>query len=640
MLNSREIEILEILIQNPEINIDYLCEYFDISKRTIQYNISNINYYLFKSDLSKINIKDNRFIVQIKEIERFVDDLKNSNYISKEDYNDLIYLYLIFNDNGLNISQVSKRLNISRNTLKLELNNINEKLEYIHSKGYYIRIDNSSKIEILDKIYRNSHLKEFFLEIIDGVLIFKIEEFLKDISKKIKLNISSEVYKKLIFSIYCSIKYPEKSLNTFILNEDNEKIKEVFEKYFEGNAGFNFIADIIIGLSLNPNLESWLDESFLIKKMIKEVSDDIGIDLTEDKILYDFLLSHIKVSIYRLKKNIKLTNPVYEQMYINEDGILDSIRGAVSEMENIFEIKFTDIELSLIAYHFKASIDRTVTTNRKKVILVCGLGYGASRILEYNLKEKFDIDILDVLPSYMISKDIVDNKNVDYILTTVDLEFDSIKINPILQIEDYNKLELLGIKRKKDKIELSDFIEDLNEISNFNKNELEKLLLNKYSNVFFKGFKTKSTLINFLTEDKVKFVDNVKDWQEAFNILGKNMLRHKSITQEYIVEMINMVEKIGPYMVIDDGIALPHAKPEHGVLKTDVSILIIKDGVMIKDRKVYIMFCFSTINENSHLELLSDIYKLIMKDKFLKEILELKDYKQLIKYIEKSLIRR
>lgn len=640
MLNSREIEILEILIQNPEINIDYLCEYFDISKRTIQYNISNINYYLFKSDLSKINIKDNRFIVQIKEIERFIDDLKNSNYISKEDYNDLIYLYLIFNDNGLNISQVSKRLNISRNTLKSELNNINEKLEYIHSKGYYIKIDNSSKIEILDKIYRNSHLKEFFLEIIDGALIFKIEEFLKDISKKIKLNISSDVYQKLIFSIYCSIKYPEKSLNTFILNEDNEKIKEVFEKYFEGNAGFNFIADIIIGLSLNPNLESWLDESFLIKKMIKEVSDDIGIDLTEDKILYDFLLSHIKVSIYRLKKNIKLTNPVYEQMYINEDGILDSIRGAVSEMENIFEIKFTDIELSLIAYHFKASIDRTVTTNRKKVILVCGLGYGASRILEYNLKEKFDIDILDVLPSYMISKDIVDNKNVDYILTTVDLEFDSIKINPILQIEDYNKLELLGIKRKKDKIELSDFIEDLNEISNFNKNELEKLLLNKYGNVFFKGFKTKSTLINFLTEDKVEFVDNVKDWQEAFNILGKNMLRHKSITQEYIVEMINMVEKIGPYMVIDDGIALPHAKPEHGVLKTDVSILIIKDGVMIKDRKVYIMFCFSTINENSHLELLSDIYKLIMKDKFLKEILELKDYKQLIKYIEKSLIRR
>ena len=640
MLNSREIEILEILIQNPEINIDYLCEYFDISKRTIQYNISNINYYLFKSDLSKINIKDNRFIVQIKEIERFIDDLKNSNYISKEDYNDLIYLYLIFNDNGLNISQVSKRLNISRNTLKLELNNINEKLEYIHSKGYYIIIDNSSKIEILDKIYRNSHLKEFFLEIIDGALIFKIEEFLKDISKKIKLNISSDVYQKLIFSIYCSIKYPEKSLNTFILNEDNEKIKEVFEKYFEGNAGFNFIADIIIGLSLNPNLESWLDESFLIKKMIKEVSDDIGIDLTEDKILYDFLLSHIKVSIYRLKKNIKLTNPVYEQMYINEDGILDSIRGAVSEMENIFEIKFTDIELSLIAYHFKASIDRTVTTNRKKVILVCGLGYGASRILEYNLKEKFDIDILDVLPSYMISKDIVDNKNVDYILTTVDLEFDSIKINPILQIEDYNKLDLLGIKRKKDKIELSDFIEDLNEISNFNKNELEKLLLNKYGNVFFKGFKTKSTLINFLTEDKVEFVDNVKDWQEAFNILGKNMLRHKSITQEYVVEMINMVEKIGPYMVIDDGIALPHAKPEHGVLKTDVSILIIKDGVMIKDRKVYIMFCFSTINENSHLELLSDIYKLIMKDKFLKEILELKDYKQLIKYIEKSLIRR
>ena len=57
-------------------------------------------------------------------------------------------------------------------------------------------------------------------------------------------------------------------------------------------------------------------------------------------------------------------------------------------------------------YHFKASIDRIEINNRKKVILVCGLGYGTSRVLEYYLKDHFDVDIIDVLPAYMINKDI------------------------------------------------------------------------------------------------------------------------------------------------------------------------------------------------------------------------------------------
>ncbi|WP_231097870.1 hypothetical protein, partial [Streptobacillus moniliformis] len=56
------------------------------------------------------------------------------------------------------------------------------------------------------------------------------------------------------------------------------------------------------GLSINPNFESWQDDSFLIKNMIKSVDVEIGVDLTVDKILFDLLLTHIKVSVYRLIK--------------------------------------------------------------------------------------------------------------------------------------------------------------------------------------------------------------------------------------------------------------------------------------------------------------------------------------------------
>lgn len=91
--------------------------------------------------------------------------------------------------------------------------------------------------------------------------------------------------------------------------------------------------------------------------------------MTEDTILFDFLISHIKVSIYRLKKNINLTNPVYQTLIWQNDPIINIIKKAIVEIENVYDIKFNDTEISLIGYHFKASIERIKINKRKKLFL-------------------------------------------------------------------------------------------------------------------------------------------------------------------------------------------------------------------------------------------------------------------------------
>ncbi|WP_414162575.1 helix-turn-helix domain-containing protein, partial [Streptobacillus felis] len=48
MVNEGEIRILEKLLEESIVNLQSICEYFRVSNRTIQYNINNINYYLFK----------------------------------------------------------------------------------------------------------------------------------------------------------------------------------------------------------------------------------------------------------------------------------------------------------------------------------------------------------------------------------------------------------------------------------------------------------------------------------------------------------------------------------------------------------------------------------------------------------------
>ena len=594
MLNEREVKILEMLLKGEDLTIDEVSEHFSVSKRSIQYDVNKINYYLLKNQNPKILIKDSRFMFDVDAITNILKDNDKSNDLIKDDRIDLIYLNSIFSLTGLNISSLSKIIGVSRNTIKSDMETMNEKFEYDNSKGYYIKKNN------------------------------------------IKLNISEDVYLKLLISIYCHYVFYEKNTvnSNLIAGNDYFIIENIFNKYFSNKRSFNTIADILIGLSINSNLESWLDESFLIKKLIKYVSDNLNIDLTEDTILYDFLLSHLKVSIYRLKKNIKLSNTFYEKLDWDDENLIKILKKGLVEIESTFEIKFTDIELSLIMYHFKASIDRTEINNRKKVILVCGLGYGTSRVLEYYLKDHFDIDIIDVLPAYMINRDISKNMNIDYILTTVDLDFEAIKINPVLQIEDYKKLESLGIKRKKDKIVIDNFIKDLQEIGKFDEKILKNLLNQKYSNIFVDKLKMKNNLSGILSENKVVFKNDVKDWKEAINILGNILQKNGSINNKYTQSMIDNIENLGPYIIIDDNIALPHSQSLGNIYKTDISLLILKEAVDIKGRMAKIFFCFSTSDEKNHLEILNDIYKLILRPNFIKEMGNIDNYQKLVEYID------
>lgn len=636
MLNEREVKILEMLLKGEDLTIDEVSEHFSVSKRSIQYDVNKINYYLLKNQNPKILIKDSRFMFDVDAITNILKDNDKSNDLIKDDRIDLIYLNSIFSLTGLNISSLSKIIGVSRNTIKSDMETMNEKFEYDNSKGYYIKKNNIKKIEILERIYRNGRINKYIDEVLDKDLISNIKEFIKETSNNIKLNISEDIYLKLLISIYCHYVFYEKNTvnSNLIAGNDYFIIENIFNKYFSNKRSFNTIADILIGLSINSNLESWLDESFLIKKLIKYVSDNLNIDLTEDTILYDFLLSHLKVSIYRLKKNIKLSNTFYEKLDWDDENLIKILKKGLVEIESTFEIKFTDIELSLIMYHFKASIDRTEINNRKKVILVCGLGYGTSRVLEYYLKDHFDIDIIDVLPAYMINRDISKNMNIDYILTTVDLDFEAIKINPVLQIEDYKKLESLGIKRKKDKIVIDNFIKDLQEIGKFDEKTLKNLLNQKYSNIFVDKLKMKNNLSGILSENKVVFKNDVKDWKEAINILGNILQKNGSINNKYTQSMIDNIENLGPYIIIDDNIALPHSQSLGNVYKTDISLLILKEAVDIKGRMAKIFFCFSTSDEKNHLEILNDIYKLILRPNFIKEMGNIDNYQKLVEYID------
>lgn len=118
-----------------------------------------------------------------------------------------------------------------------------------------------------------------------------------------------------------------------------------------------------------------------------------------------------------------------------------------------------------------------------------------------------------------------------------------------------------------------------------------------------------------ITQNKIIVIDKVDSWQESIKIAAKPLLDNNSIKEEYVTSIIDNINKLGFYIVLDEYIAMPHSRPENGVLKTDISFLKVNDGVMYGDDKIYLIFLLAAKDSNTHIDLI-------------KNLLEIFDYKE------------
>lgn len=88
---------------------------------------------------------------------------------------------------------------------------------------------------------------------------------------------------------------------------------------------------------------------------------------------------------------------------------------------------------------------------------------------------------------------------------------------------------------------------------------------------------------HLLTHKAVKFQAEASDWKEAVKIGTDLLEKAGTITPQYYKEILLSVEKLGPYFILGPGIAMPHARPEGGVLETSYGLVILKEPVVFGD---------------------------------------------------------
>ena len=86
-------------------------------------------------------------------------------------------------------------------------------------------------------------------------------------------------------------------------------------------------------------------------------------------------------------------------------------------------------------------------------------------------------------------------------------------------------------------------------------------------------------LIHYFPELSISVIHSTKDWQEAINFSMASLLAKNYISENYIQAIKDSTISNGPYYILAPGVAMPHARPECGALKTGMSLTLLKQGV-------------------------------------------------------------
>ena len=109
-------------------------------------------------------------------------------------------------------------------------------------------------------------------------------------------------------------------------------------------------------------------------------------------------------------------------------------------------------------------------------------------------------------------------------------------------------------------------------------------------------------LDTLIENDSINVKGSAQDWKEAISVSCQPLIKSGAIMASYIDAIISSTEKNGPYYIIADGLAMPHAAPGEGVNKNCFSLVILDKPVKFEgdEREVRILMTLAAVDHEVH----------------------------------------
>ncbi|MDN9831233.1 BglG family transcription antiterminator [Clostridioides difficile] len=624
-MKKRAKKILDFIIKNNNVTSQELQERFNVSKRTIYYDILAINEQLGKSGNIKNvkhkfifegNLCDARKIISTEE-DKFLDS----------DYRKTFILNKILLGEKISIEKLTNEMLLSKNTV---VQTITDVKKYLQTMG--LRLEYKGKYKIIGDEYV---IRELFLIIVQENVLE-----INSISKEVSSFDTKGHIKLTDYSLLNLTKFVEflnkrirdgKTLYSYKYLNEAKKIS-----YFSNckellceEANENEQAYICTYISSLPSLNSEVKEDVVeeyVDKLIDKFEVNTAIKLESKHEFKKNILRHLHSSYNRIRFKFPIRNPMLDETKYKHESLYKIIKSIIENEEEfpVFE-GIREEEIGFIAAYFGGYLrgSRDNGLRRNKVLLVCPNGLMVSKSLEIQLYKYIPtIEIVGIVSIKQL-KEV--NVYYDYIITTIDIQNvnNVIVVNPLLTSSDVQLLmnKLISVKENEKYFNLELIIQAIRKNGVINNEEALKADLLNIIHKIDEGEMYQPMLKELINAERVNIIKSVRDWKEAIKIASKPLLEDNSIEELYIENMIKSVEKYGPYIVLADRFALPHASSKEGVNKLAMSLLIVEDEVDLLGKPVNIFMVLAAVDNTTHIRALASLSEMMYEEENVKLII-------------------
>ncbi|MGL5230164.1 MAG: PTS sugar transporter subunit IIA [Cetobacterium sp.] len=140
-------------------------------------------------------------------------------------------------------------------------------------------------------------------------------------------------------------------------------------------------------------------------------------------------------------------------------------------------------------------------------------------------------------------------------------------------------------------------------------------------------------MIKELLESNIQILPQVDSWEEAIKIASRPLLEKGYIEPRYIDTMISKVNELGFYIVLSEDVAMPHSRPEDGVLKMGMALLKLDTPAKFGNNNIQIVITLAAKDNESHIDALTNLVELLNDDEKIEKIKLAKTNQEILEII-------
>ncbi|AYV71521.1 BglG family transcription antiterminator [Bacillus sp. PK3-056] len=664
MLDERSYLIIQKIMERPFIEKQNLQEQTKLTQRQIDYSLEKINSWLASHHKKPIEINSyNQISVDYETRELLINEVSNTipvdEYVlSSEERIQYMFLYLFINIEYLSINHFIDALKVGKTTIMGDLKALAAKLQhrgislgYNRKQGYHLvgteseirylglklivkELNTNNNTKLFGYFLRENHL-ESYEQMKQIVLFYSNKHKIHFIENRLTEFIYSFLFLKTRLKTKESVNFIHewKSVKSTKEYQFAEELLSFYHLQKEDN--ICYLTAWVLGLTLGE-ADEYREDFPLIMDLVEHIrmrfESFSGIRFEHPREVSKQIFRHFRSAYYRLLFHLPIVNPLYEKIIEEYNHLFTIVNETMKPLSVLFKHPIPAEEVAYLTIHF-ASLSRNEKegkVNKKVGVIVCPNGVGSSSITHTVLKSIFpEFTFLAPIETQQLDKIDVD---YDLLFSTVpDIRLFYTKkpvfiVSPVMDIAEKYRLirdvytELGNSFFKLPNVELITQI--VEKYAVVKEKEQMKRELYEYFAVNEKVELKKEqgpNLSEIISPNLIQLHVLAKNWQDAISLSALPLLQERRITENYIQKMIENARKDGPYMVIMPNVALPHARPADGVNQLSISIAVLNEPVYFDkhtNKPVQFVFCLAAINQEFHLNALSQLVQLLEKEEF------------------------